>query len=311
MFPWAVLFACGMPSAWAQAPLAPGIDPGRQEQRLAPSPVPRPPPPAIDVPAGAPGAAPPGAADIRLQLAAIEIEGATVYRPEQLQPLYQPLLGRDISLAEVFKLAETITLRYRRDGYILSQALVPAQQIRDGRVRIRAVEGLIGRYAYAADPPISAKPIGRYAERILAERPLTAATLERYLLLMNDLPGVNARVTLAPSDIAGASDMVIEVKEKKVDAYLTVDNRGTRFLGPTEGQAGTRLNALFGQGAALGLRGLVTAPAHELRLGELAGELPIGSDGWRAGLKVARSDTRPGHTLGRELIKLIPICDEL
>jgi hemolysin activation/secretion protein len=297
VFAVAALIACGTTSALAQAPLPPSADPGRQEQRLVPSPAPRPSAPAIDVPAPGSGAAPPGAAAIRFPLVELQIEGATIYRPDQLAALYQPLIGREVGLDEVFKVAEAITLRYRRDGYILSQALLPAQEIRDGRVRIVVVEGYIRRYSFSAEPPISAKPIGGYAERILAERPLTARTLERYLLLMNDLPGVTARVTLLPSDAAGASDMVIEAGEKKVDAYLTLDNRGTRFLGPAEGQAGVRLNALFGLGAALGLRGLVTAPPSELRLGELNGEIPIGSDGWRAGFRVARSDTRPGSTL--------------
>jgi hemolysin activation/secretion protein len=293
------LYASGLAPAFAQAPVPvpPSTDPGRQEQRLAPPPAPLPGAPAIQVPSGDPGAAPAGAAEIRFTLAGLQIDGVTIYRPEQLQVLYRDLVGRDVTLDQVFKLAAAITLRYRRDGYILSQALVPAQEIRDGRVRIAVVEGFIGAYSFAGDAPVSTQPIKRYADRIIAERPLRAATLERYLLLMNDLPGVTARVTLLASDKVGASDMLIEVQEKRVDGYVTIDNRGTRFLGPTEGQAGVRANGLFGSGAALGLRGLVTAPASELRLGELNGELPLGDDGWRAGLRVSRSDTRPGFTL--------------
>lgn len=295
---WAALSALGLAPAFAQAPLPPSADPGRQEQRLAPAPAPLTTAPAIQVPGGDPGAAPPGAAEIRFPLAALQIDGVTVYRPEQLQALQRDLVGREVSLAEIFRLAAAITLRYRRDGYILSQAIVPAQEIRDGRVRIAVVEGFVGRYSFSGAVPVSAKPIARYAERILAERPLTAATLERYLLLMNDLPGVTARVTLAASpDMVGATDMLIEAQDKKLDVYATIDNRGTRFLGPTEGQAGVRANGLLGAGASLGLRGLVTAPASELRLGELNGELPLGDDGWRAGLRVSRSDTRPGFTL--------------
>ena len=294
--PWVLLLACAAAPALAQVSVPPSADPGRQEQRLAPPPATRPAPPAIEVPDSTQGM-PAGAAEIRFALAAIDITGATIYRPEALQPLYQPLMGREVTLAEIFRLADAITLRYRRDGYILSQAIVPAQEIRDGRVRLNVVEGFIARYSFEA-PTTSEKPVARYAERILAERPLTAATLERYLLLMNDLPGVVARVTLLPSpDTPGGTDMVLQVKEKRLDAHFTVDNRGTRFLGPTEGTAGLKANGLFGQGIGVGLRGLVTAPASELRLGELNAELPLGSDGWRAGLRVSRSDTKPGFIL--------------
>ena len=47
----------------------------------------------------------------RFVLAAVAIEGATVYRPEELRPLYQGLLGREIALDAVFALAEAVSRR--------------------------------------------------------------------------------------------------------------------------------------------------------------------------------------------------------
>src|SRR4051794_12187024 len=97
----AIVLALGAMPALAQTPLPPSADPGRQEQRLAPPPPTRAAPPPIEVP-GDTGVAPPGADQVRFQLNALELTGVSIYRPEDLQPLYRPLLGTEVTLEQVF-----------------------------------------------------------------------------------------------------------------------------------------------------------------------------------------------------------------
>src|SRR5262249_54672846 len=60
-------------------------------------------------------------------------------------------------------------------------------------------------------------------------------TLERYLLLAGDLPGLKFKNSLKPSATKqGAATLVIEVVEKPIDALARFDNRGTRARGPLE-----------------------------------------------------------------------------
>ena len=286
-------------TAWPAAAqiLPPSIDPGRQEQRFTPPPEPRSPGPPLAVPPAEPAIAPPGSARLGFRLVSVDLEGVTAYPPQALAPLYADLIGRTITLEQVFQLAETLTRRYREDGYILSQVIVPAQEIREGRLRLVVVEGFIARYEIAGATQ-AAGPVARYAERLLAERPVTARTLERYLLLMNDLPGVKVQAVLAPSPEAqGGTDVTLKVEERRAEAGFAIDNRGTRYLGPTQPQGNVKLNGGLGWGEAIGLRGIVTLPPHELRLGELQGEVPLGGDGLKLGLRISRSDTHPGYTL--------------
>ncbi len=65
-------------------------------------------------------------------LSGIVVEGSTVYRQADFLPLYKSLLGKEVSLADIRRIARAITAMYRRDGYILSQAIVPPQTIRNG-----------------------------------------------------------------------------------------------------------------------------------------------------------------------------------
>lgn len=85
-------------------------------------------------------------------LVAVEIEGVTVYGPEDLRPLYQDLLGQEVTLDSVFALAEAVTAHYRNDRYTLSQAIVPPQTIRAGEVRLTVVEGFIDKVLIEGAP---------------------------------------------------------------------------------------------------------------------------------------------------------------
>jgi hemolysin activation/secretion protein len=69
---------------------------------------------------------------LRVRLSAIEVEGSTVYTRAQWQAQTQGYVGREVSGEEIFALAQTLTARYRNDGYFLSVVLVPAQSLTDG-----------------------------------------------------------------------------------------------------------------------------------------------------------------------------------
>jgi hypothetical protein len=82
---------------------------------------------------------------------------------------------------------------------------------------------------------------------IKESRPLRATVLERYMLLLNDLPGLSAQSILRPSaSVSGASDLIIVVKESHVGGAVSVDNRGTRFIGPNQGIATFNFSNLMG-----------------------------------------------------------------
>ena len=72
---------------------------------------------------------------IKFVLSGILVEGSTVYDEPEFLPLYESMLGEEVSLGDIYRLAGRISAKYRGDGFILSRAVVPAQRIRDGLVR--------------------------------------------------------------------------------------------------------------------------------------------------------------------------------
>ena len=85
-----------------------------------------------------------------------------------------------------------------------------------------------------------------YTAMITAQRPVNVRTIERYLLLAGDLPGLHFNASLKPSKThEGAATLVVEVVQKPLDLYGRFDNRGTPSRGPNEYLLGANVNNIF------------------------------------------------------------------
>jgi hemolysin activation/secretion protein len=240
----------------------------------------------------------PGAAQIRFTLVGVEIEGSTVYQAADLAPLYAEFLAREVGTGDLDEIARRITAKYRTDGYILSRAMVPAQRISAGIVRIQIIEGFIDGTRIEGSFRGDRALLERYLEKISASRPLRAADLERYLLLANDLPGVSARAVLAASPTQlGASDLTLLVDQDVMQGSASLDNRGTRYVGPYQGQVGGTINSLLARMDQTQLRLIGTSQLEELRYGELTERIQIDDEGTQLGLAMRRTLSQPGYTL--------------
>jgi hemolysin activation/secretion protein len=285
----------GAPAALAQT-IPPAVDPGVIQRRFEVTPpAPRPPAPPAVVPDLAPGVVPPGAEEMRFTLEEVRLEGGTVYDEAELRPLWAELLGREIALSQIFAVADAITRRYRNDGYILSRALVPAQTISDGRIRIRIVEGYVDRVIIEGEPVPEAH-IRALADRIAAARPLRNDVLERNLLLLNELPGLAVDSVLRPSpDVPGAAELVLLTSLRRYSADLGLSNRGNRYTGPLELSAGLQGNSLLGRYDRTQLRGVVNPVSPEqLLVAVLEHSQPLGTNGTRLTAFGAAVWTEPG-----------------
>jgi hemolysin activation/secretion protein len=211
--------------------------------------------------------APEGADHVAVFISNIQIVGSTVYTPEQLAPLYQGMIGHEWTLKSIYDLAQRITSKYGNDGYVLSRAVVPPQQLdpHGATVRIQVVEGYVEKVEW---PPQLARYrnfFSIYTARITAQRPVNIHTIERYMLLAGDLPGLKFATTLRPSnDALGAAVLVVEVVYKPVDANAHIDNRGTPARGPFEYYGSATLNNMLGWHEALTLTYAGVVPLQEL-----------------------------------------------
>ncbi len=256
----------------------------------------------IELPAPASLATPSNASSLKFVLTGIEVNGATAVPADEVAATYAGLIGHEVTLDRVYAAAAAITALYVKHGYAISFATVPAQTIGpDGRARIDVIEGYVSQIVLAGDVTAAPPAIRRYARAIQASKPLRTDQLERYLLLMNDVPGFTVRsVFRHPSqNQRGATQLVLDIARKKGAGELSVDNRGSDSLGPWEGGAAASAFDLFGDGAALDVRVVQTAPISELNYQFARLSAPIGGKGMTLALEASHSGSQPGAPLLR------------
>lgn len=297
-FMLAALIAMALPVASALAQAIPGgAEPGRLEQQFAPPPMPR----AIDeplLPKGEEPLPPEQAEKIRFSLSGITLQGNTVFSESELSEIYQPYLGQEVSLATIYTIANEISARYRNAGFVLTRVTPPAQRVSNGVVTLLVTEGYIDTIEIEGAVKGNKDLIDAYIKKIMASSPLNNRDLERYILLINDLPGIKAKAILIPSfEKQGASNMVLQVFEDPWDAMISVDNRGTEFIGSVQYRAQGGLNSYFGRSERISAQVINTQEDEELRFFDIGYAEPFGSEGTVAGISGNISWSNPGSTL--------------
>jgi hemolysin activation/secretion protein len=293
----AVFIALLVPAAYGQVRQIPNsVEPGRDR----PLPTPVAPDSDFDFRIEAPRRTPvPRAADeLTFLVREIKIVGATLYSPDVLRELYAPLIGHEVHLGEILGVAEAIEAKYRRAGYVLTRAFVPPQRVADGVFTIDVVEGFISTTETEGGDPSTGDLIKRYLAPVSGVRPLDIATMERGLLLANDIPGVAAAGLLKPSPtVPGASDLVVTVVPTVVTGGVALDNRGSKFQGPWQVRGDVAYNGLVGPDQLFGSLATVPDDPLEKIVAQLRYVRPIGADGMTASFLAGGSYGEPGAEL--------------
>ena len=162
----------------------------------------------------------------------IIIEGNTLISDEILAPLVDVEGGMEVTLGILALMATEITALYATKGYFLTRAFVPQQEIFDGVVKIKVMEGRIGKITVKGNKKYDAKDFLNMMKSVQEEKVLREQTLENKLLELNSMLGIKARSILRRGELPGTSDLVLDVTESS--RYLfsyDMDNFGSLFTG--------------------------------------------------------------------------------
>lgn len=219
---------------------------------------------------------------LRVRVTAFRFSGNSALDHATLAALLADLIGKELSVTDLDAAAARITASYRQRGYFIASAYLPAQDIQGGVVEVTILEGNLGKLTVANRSAVSDRVVRAMLPDLQPGRPLKQDTLERSLLLLNGLPGVEVRSTVTPGASLGATDLDIRVESQaRIGGTISVDDYGNRFSGAA--RLGTQLNANspLGLGDALSLR--ATASDARFRYARLAYQLPVGGAGLQLG----------------------------
>ena len=246
-------------SAYAQAETLPSFLNSNDTVRTLPVPnLPadayRPPTSKTQVPEAPPTAGQPLLMDTKVTIRKLQIEGGTVYPLAETAKVYAPLIGRETNLAQLIEATRGITRRYQEDGYLLSYAFLPQQNFENGLVRVVLVEGYIKDYQQTGDIGSVSAYVDKLAQKLLAERPLTRKTFERYTTLMSRIPGLSVQAQVPPPGTTdGATHMQIQASRKPFTTSMSLVQKSR---GGTQALLSATSNSQTSMGEQLSVSGL-------------------------------------------------------
>ncbi|MFC4526323.1 ShlB/FhaC/HecB family hemolysin secretion/activation protein [Dyella halodurans] len=226
----------------------------------------------------------------------IVVRGNTTFDTETLYALVADGEGHTQTLTSLTHLAQRITDYYRAHGYPLSRAVVPAQTLSDGVVQFNVIEARYDQVQVTNQSRVRTSLLDATLSPLQSGQLVTQQTLDRQLLLLNDLPGVQAHAVLGPGSQPGTSNLNVDAQAlPPVTGNLTLDNAGDRFTGRTRLGGNVAVNNLAGLGDQL-TAGLLTSDEH-MHYGHLAYDLALNGAGTRFGLAYSTLAYRLGDSL--------------
>ena len=202
--------------------------------RLRPPKLPLPSTPKFDLRIEAPEKAPVAKAvdEIDFLIKGIEIEGATYYQMDEIIIPFNKLIGKKISLDELRQSVQKLEDRYRADGFFLVRVIIPPQKVSNGIFKIKVIEGYINAAFAEGGSTAARKKIELIIKKLVNKRPIDLKSLERVLLLLNDIPGISGSGVLRQGSELGTSELVVTINPlPKVSYVSSLNNSSSKTMG--------------------------------------------------------------------------------
>jgi hemolysin activation/secretion protein len=257
---------------------------GRPSPQLPPvQPTPSP-PSSVAVPLSPPPSeGVPLAAGPRFVLRDVTVIGNTVLDQAAIRGVVEPYIGKAVTSADLEEIRRQLTLLYIDRGYINSGVLIPDQNVVNGVVALRAVEGRVtdievtgtdhfnpeyfrSRLERGTEPPFNVENLGR-EQQILLQNPLVKR------LNLELLPG------LEPGEARVHAD-VLEGRRYSLSAQIADDQSPT--VGAVRGQLQGSFANILGFGDILAAQ---YGRSQGLNDGYVAYSVPVASDDTRVNLR--------------------------
>ena len=249
----------------------------RPPQWMAPSNQSQTPIPAKPSQSEAPKAS--SSSDVRVLVDRFDFVGNNSISSDVLRKEISNFSGKQLNFGDLMQVVETVEARYKRDGYFLAQGSLPPQKIRNGVVEITINEGLLGEVRLEGESRIAPEVVYGYLDHLSKGKPLTLPTLERQILLVNELSGAQATLDLQAGESNGTSDVVLMQKaDPLANPKLELNNYGAPSTGEYRGGFSLDLNSPFLQGEHVSFNAM-NSDTQGLASYGLRTDWPIGSDG--------------------------------
>ncbi|MBD2103058.1 ShlB/FhaC/HecB family hemolysin secretion/activation protein [Leptolyngbya sp. FACHB-261] len=233
-----------------------------------------------------------------VQVRQLEVRGSTIFGPEILNPIVQPLQGRTVSLQELSAAVDAISRLYAERGYITSRAVLDFESLNTETTRIQVIEGGIEEIRVEGTQRLNPNYVRRRIQ-LGTGRPLNTSRLEEQLRLLKIDPLLESvEASLQAGTGVGQSILIIQVIEAKpFNAEVGFNNYSSPSIAPQQVNVALSYQNLtgvgdeiaFGYGVGLNLADF---PRAALNLYDASYRLPLNPLGGALQLRTFQSSAR-------------------
>ncbi len=233
-------------------------------------------------------------AGVNVTLSDVRFDGLSVVAPETLRSSWSDFAGRSVPVATLCEIRDRAATMLRNQGY-LAAVQVPPQRIEDnGVAHFDVLMAKLVRIQVRGDAGRAEATIARQLEKLRDQPVFNTHDAERYLLLVQDIPGYDARLTLRPAGtVPGEVIGEVAVTYTPVEIDANIQNYGTRDVGRFGGLIRARFNGLTGMGDTSTLSYYTTADFQEQHVVQASHSFRAGSEGLTLGGDFTYAWTRP------------------
>jgi hemolysin activation/secretion protein len=240
----------------------------------------------------------PNAGGLRITPREVTVAGPDTIGAEATTEARAALIGQEIGQAEILRVAEAIRAAYATAGYALVTVTLDAFDPAAGIIRYGVKLGFVDEVRIEGDTDgANVERLRNYAARIVVDRPLRRSTLERYILLANDLAGrrIGSRFEPLPGRI-DAVRLVLSMERAPPQIGLSLNNLGGGALDRVQAGVSLTGTSLLTEGDRA--RIAYGFPPDFRRYSYYTGSysLPIGYDGLTLTGSIGHLVTRPTRT---------------
>lgn len=206
---------------------------------------------------------------------------------------------QELTLAGIEEVATRLTRYYRSRGYFVARVYVPEQEVQDGVVTLRVVEGNYGRFILKNQSLVRDGIVQAMLDDVKDANVVSLDTLERAMLIINDTPGARVvRADVMPGQAVGTSDFAVETAAEPAHrGYVMADNHGSRYTGRERLSFNWDWNSPTGRGDRLSVSGL-GAVNSDLLNARVAYSASLAPNGWRGEVSAGRTTYQLGNSYG-------------
>ena len=223
-----------------------------------------------------------------VQIKNFQFSGNKLLTDQELQSIVEKWKGRTLTFEDLQNVITDIQEYYSSKNRI-GKALLPEQEIKDGIVSIKIIEGVLGDVVVeqtSPKPRMAVETVKKYFKGEKDSAYIDTKDLQRKIFILNDLAGVNATGTYEQGQKEGESNFKVTLQDTPFfKGEVVAANYGSKSTGSNQALANLSFNNISGIGDLFTVNGIKSSGSDYVQ-GSYA--VPILYDGLKLALNASK-----------------------